>query len=109
MDLSLVGITPVGSGGNTVALDLQPQVQVMAERVLNKPGRVGEVPAVLERASLNLVLDDVHQARGMLPVGRCVAARHELPAQLAIETKIHPYRIAPGFYAFCHVRTHAMN
>ncbi|MNG15118.1 hypothetical protein D3C84_989240 [compost metagenome] len=91
MNLSLVGVTPVRRGGHAVAFDLQPQVQVMAKGVFHQPGRVGKMPAVFEGASLNLVLDDVHQARGMLPVGRGVAAGYQLPAQLAIETKIDPY------------------
>ncbi|MNF11792.1 hypothetical protein D3C80_2130920 [compost metagenome] len=81
----------------------------MPKGVLHQPGRIGKVPAVLEGACLNLVLDDVHQARGMLPIGRGVAAGHQLPAQIAIETKIDPNRIATGLYAICHVRPHAMN
>jgi hypothetical protein len=48
MDSCFIRITPVRGGRNAVALDLQPQIQVVAERVFDQFGRVGKVPAVLK-------------------------------------------------------------
>ncbi|MNQ88899.1 hypothetical protein D3C85_1041870 [compost metagenome] len=42
MDLGLVGVAPVGGGGDVVDLDFQPEVQVVAEGVFDQLGRVGK-------------------------------------------------------------------
>lgn len=109
MHLGFIGISPITRRRNAVTFDLQPQVEVVAEGVLDQRCRVRKVSAVIEGAGLDLVFDDVDQVRGLLPVGRGISTGQKLPVPLAVVTKIDPHRIATGLSAMCHIKNTSTN